>query len=66
LSITDKLAVLTFDEVYISNKVDLERREQKIYGPHKSCQFVMIRGVFGNWKQPIFYEFSQQMTKSIL
>lgn len=66
LSINDKLTVLTFDEMYIANKVDLERREQKIYGPHKSCQFVMARGIFGNWKQPIFYEFSQRMTKSIL
>jgi len=44
----------------------LERREQKVYGPHKSCQFVMARGLFDSWKQPIFYAFSQPMTKSIL
>lgn len=28
LSTTEKLTVITFDEIYISNKVDLERREQ--------------------------------------
>lgn len=31
-----KLTVLSFDEIYISNKVDLERRQQKIYGPKKN------------------------------
>lgn len=61
-----KLAVLTFDEVYISNKVDLQRREQKIYGPHKTCQVIMIRGLFSKWKQPIFYEYFKSMTKDIL
>lgn len=66
LSTIDKLTVLSFDEMYISNKVDLERREQKIYGPHKKCQFVMARGLIGNWRQPIFYSFDQPMTKEML
>jgi len=66
LSMVDKLTVLSFDEIYISNKVDLERREQKIYGPHKTSQFVMARGLIGNWRQPIFYDFDQPMTKEIL
>lgn len=28
---------LIFDEVYISNKIDIDRKEQQIVGPHKSC-----------------------------
>lgn len=66
LSTADKITVLTFDEIYISNILDLERREQKIYGPHKTCQFVMARGLFSKWKQPIYYQYSQAMTKDIL
>ena len=66
LTTAQKLAVLTFDEMYISNKVDLERREQQIYGPHKTCQVVMIRGLFSKWKQPIFYEYLKPMTKDVL
>ncbi|XP_077270191.1 uncharacterized protein LOC143901639 [Temnothorax americanus] len=66
LLMIEKLTVLSFDELYISNKVDLERREQKIYGLHKTSQFVMARGLIGNWKQPIFYDFDQPMTKEIL
>lgn len=37
LSTPQKLMILTFNEIYIANKVDLECREQKIYGPHKTC-----------------------------
>lgn len=66
MSVVEKLTVLSFDEVYISNKVDLERREQKIYGSHKTAQFVMARGLFGNWKQPVFYDFDRPMKKEIL
>lgn len=66
LSVAEKLTVLTFDEVYISNKIDIERREQKVYGPHKTCQVVMARGLFGSWKQPVYYDFSKPMTKDVL
>lgn len=62
----EKLTVLTFDEVYISNKIDIDRREQKIYGSHKTCQVVMARGLFSKWKQPFYYDFSKPMTKEIL
>lgn len=65
LGITKKLTVL-FDELYISNEVDLERKEQKIYGPYKTCQFIMARGLFNKWKQPIYYNFNQAMTPNIL
>lgn len=63
---TEKLTVLSFDEIYISNKVDLDRKEQKIYGPHKTCQFLMARSLFSTWKQPIYYDFDQPMSKAIL
>lgn len=33
LSITEKLTVLTFDELYVSNKLEIERTQQKVYGP---------------------------------
>lgn len=66
LSTVEKLTVITFDEIYISNKLDLERREQKIYGSHKTCQFVMARGLFKNWKQPIYYNYDESMSREIL
>lgn len=62
----EKVTVLSFDEIYISNKIDLERKEQKIYGPHKTCQVVMARGLFQKWKQPIYYDFDKPMSTDTL
>ncbi|XP_025156702.1 uncharacterized protein LOC109503694 [Harpegnathos saltator] len=61
LSTVEKLTILSFDELYVSNKLDLERKEQKVYGLHKTCQFVMARGLFNTWKQPIYYNFDESM-----
>ena len=38
----------------------------KRYGPHKTSQFVMAQGLIVKWRQPIFYDFDQFMTKEIL
>lgn len=62
----DRLCVLSFDEVYISNKVDFDKKEQQVVGPHKSSQTCMVRGLLSNWKQPVYYKFDQPMTKDIL
>jgi len=66
LSTIEKLTVITFDEIYISNKLDLERREQQIYGPCKTCQFVMARRLFKKWKQPVYYNYDEPMSREIL
>jgi len=58
LSAADKITVLTFDEVYISNILDLERRKQKIYALHEACQFVMVRGLFSKKKQLSYYQYT--------
>lgn len=54
LCIEEKLTVLTFDKLYIS------------YGLHKTCQFVMARGLFHTWKQPIYYEFDKPLSAHTL
>ncbi|XP_018403174.1 PREDICTED: uncharacterized protein LOC108780084 [Cyphomyrmex costatus] len=41
LTTVEKLTVITFDEIYISNKLDLARKEQKIYGSYKTCHYYM-------------------------
>jgi len=41
ITIAEKIVVLFFYE--IDNRIDLERREQKIYGPYKICQ---VRSLF--------------------
>ena len=61
-----KLCVLTFDEIYISQKIEIERKQEKRVGPHKTVQVGMIRGLFHFWKQLIFYKFDQPLTSDII
>lgn len=61
-----RTTILCFDEIYLSNQIQIEQRKERIFGPHKRCQVVVARGLFKKWKQPIFYAFDQDMTKEIL
>lgn len=62
----ERISVLSFDEVYLSNKIEIDKKVEQAIGPHKACQTVMARGLISNWKQPIFYEFNRPTTKDIL
>nr|CAH7759845.1 unnamed protein product [Callosobruchus chinensis] len=62
----DRICVLTFDEIYISNKIELDKKTEQVIGPHKSCQTVMVRGLLSKWKQPIYYNFDQPMMKDTI
>lgn len=62
----DKISTLCFDEIHLSNQAAIERREEKVIGPHEKCQVAVAKGLFAKWKQPVYYEFDQSMTKNIL
>jgi hypothetical protein len=56
-----RLVVLTFDEIYINDKVAIDRKVEKVVGPHKTCQCVMVRSLFASWKQPVYYQYDKAM-----
>ncbi|KAL4091696.1 hypothetical protein QTP88_026347 [Uroleucon formosanum] len=62
----EKLTVLIFDEVKISSTMEYDVYRDEVVGPHSQMQVVMARGIASQWKQPIFVDFDQKMTKSIL
>ena len=57
---------LCFDEMSLHKSIQFDNAEEKTYGPHKQAQVIMIRGLFKNFKQPIFYDFDVNMTKILL
>ena len=58
---------LVFDEVDIKkNLMEIDMKAQKVYGPCNKVQMVMIRGLYHNWKQPIYYSFNESMKKKLL
>lgn len=61
-----KACILSFDEMSLSGKYAYDRGADTIYGPHASVQVVMVRGIIGSWKQPVYYQFDQKMTKDII
>ncbi len=46
--------------------IQFHQGEQRVYGPHDQVQVVMIRGIFNNFKQPIFYDFDTPLGKDLL
>jgi len=62
----DKLTVLSFDETYLSKTMSYEKKREQIWGPNKCVQVMMARGIINPWKQLIYYNFDQPMTKEIL
>jgi len=37
MKVWEKLVVLTFDEIYLNNKVDINRKAEQAIGLHRSC-----------------------------
>lgn len=66
MSDLDKVCVLEFDEMSVSSCYEYDRKFDKVIGPHTKMQVLMVRGLFGRWKQTIFADFDCNMTKELL
>lgn len=42
----DRLTVLSYDEMSVSNQIGLDVKTQQIIGPHKNVQVIFSRGLF--------------------
>ena len=62
----ERQAILSFDELDLKKSFEYDRLNKQVYGNHKKMQTVMIRGLLGKWKQVIFFDFDQRMTKDLL
>ncbi|KAJ4428499.1 hypothetical protein ANN_24536 [Periplaneta americana] len=62
----DKISVLLFDEMNVNGVICYDHEDDSILGPHRNAQIVMIRGLAGEWKQPIYYDFDKTMNRELL
>lgn len=44
-TVREKLVVLNFDEIFLSNVANIDRKLVQKVGPHKKCLVVMCRGL---------------------
>lgn len=62
----EKVVILGYDEMSVSQTFERDRRNDEIVGPHNEMQVISARGLFSNWKQPIYVNFDQAVTLPIL
>lgn len=62
----EKTVVLQFDEVKVKSTLEYDVSKDAVIGPYSQMQVVMARGLFANWKQPVYIGFDQRMTKELL
>jgi Transposase protein len=55
----------SFDEMHLYQKTCHDQKLDQVIGPCKQVQVVNVRSVFGNWKNPIYYNFDTPMTKEL-
>lgn len=66
LTMLEKLCVLSFDEMKIKKQYLYNKLDDETLKPANNVQVAMIRGLFGNWKQPVFFDYDCNMTKEVI
>lgn len=61
-----RVATLTFDEVYINSNLVYDTVEDQVLGPSNKTQVIMAQGLFGRWKNIVYYDYNKDVTKDIL
>lgn len=61
-----RLCVLAFDEVKLREEVDYLKMSDTVLLTKRYAQVMMVRGLCGNWKQVIYYDFDAAMTREVL
>jgi len=59
---TDRITVLSIDEMDIDQRYCYDPKEDKVLGGFKSAYVVSIRGLFKKWKQAIQFDWEKMMT----
>ena len=62
----ERVCMLGFDEMAISQNISYCPSQDQIFGPHKKVQVLSVRGILSSWKYPIFYNFDTKISKELL
>ncbi len=58
--------MLSFDEMTLHKDLQFDQATEQVYGPCNNVQVAMVRGLIRNFLQPVYYQFDQAMTPTIL
>ena len=57
---TDRIIVLSFDEVHTRRDISYDSTTDSIIGPHSKVEVGLARGLFQDFKIPIYYRFHRK------
>ena len=57
-------AVIAFDEMSLNGTIAYDSTLDQIYGPCKNLMVVIARGIFADWKIPVFYGYDTKFKRS--
>ena len=60
LSPLDRVVVLSFDEVHLKRDISYDSTTDSIVGPHSKVNTMLARGLFSNYKFPIWYNYHRK------
>lgn len=66
LSQSDKICVLSFDEMKLRYIYSYDKVNDEVLKPCNYVQVVMMRGLVNNWKQPVFFDYDCSISKDLL
>ena len=66
LSDIERYVVLSFDEMAVDSRFSYDSTEDRVYPAKKNVQVLMARGLCSHWKQPIYFDFDQDMSRDTL
>lgn len=62
----ERVAVLSFDEMLVASEWNYDKGTDTLFKPHDKVMVYMVRGLVGNWKQPVYFNFDTVYSKEIL
>ena len=58
--------VLMFDEMDVLSQAVYDHGQDRVFGPHRHLQVLMVAGIFAPWKLPIRFAFDRAVDRSLL
>lgn len=65
LSSFQKVCVLMADEMKIQQSYEYDVKSDTLLAPTNYVQVIMARGLFENWKQPVYYKYDTSLRKDM-
>jgi hypothetical protein len=59
----ERICVLSFDEMKLRAVYSYDKINDEMLKPYNYVQVLMMRGLIGNWKQPIYFNYDTKITK---